>query len=473
MDQDTNKILIVDSEEMVLDTIETFYPDDEAELFIASSLSEALKITSEKHPSVIVTSTNLPDAQGNELIDKLINSEGNPEIVLTSTLDDFKDVLADYGNKVSDVVFKPIDMDILETIISRARKNIEIKKTAANSKNSTSIQQEENASLKNSLLEIKTKAQASEKENTELKEQLKKLEEKSKETENSSNIQQSEASKEINELKETKEKLSKTLDQNKENQATFLNIITSAVNAIRTAKIKKSINDIFAVFEENIKKIPNVSGAKIAVIDPNDTSKINTYTSKIKAGEICIKSGEKTEIPFCFGTSTAVIKILGDIDTSIYNPLLHVFREGLILSLNSFASKESFAAQLEAEKKQITNVKTIFGNVQMYINKSDADSKVKAVKEELNSTFESILTICFDAQDAVAKAENKDDPAITEIQEHLGKITNEKAQGFDIFIQKIAHITEVLTNIKLGMAGKRMQEISGDQFLFSEKRKQA
>lgn len=473
MDASTNKILIIDSEEMVLDTIETFYPDDEAELFIASSLEDALKITAEHSPSVIVTSTELPDAEGHTLVDRLLAIITNPEIILTSTLDDFKDILAEYGNKVSDVVFKPIDMDILETIIARARKNIEIKKSAASSKDVTGKQEEENASLKNSLLEQKTKAQNFEKENGELKDKIASLEQKNKETENSTNQQQDEASKEINTLKESREKLNESLETHKKEQKEFLNIVTSAVNAVRTAKIKQSAADIFAAFEENLKKIPGVTGVKIAQIDPADTAKINAYLAKIKAGEICTKVGEKTEIPFCYGTSTAVIRILGEIDTAAYNPLLHVFREGLILSLNSIASKEIFAAQLETEKKQTTNVKTIFGNVQMYINKSDADSKVKAVKDELNKTFEDVLNICFDATDALAKIENQDDVSLTEAKQHLSKITDEKAQGFDIFIQKIAHISEVLANIKLGMSGKRVQAVSGDQFLFAEERKQA
>lgn len=473
MDTNTNKILIVDSEEMVLDTIETFYPDDEAELFISSSLTDALKIAAEKQPAVIVSSTALPDAEGHDLVDKLIALPTKPEIILTSTLDSFKDILAEYGNKVSDVVFKPIDMDILETMIARARTNIEIKNTANSSKDATGKQQEENAILENSLLEIKTKAQTFEKENIELKETIERLTQKTKETESSSSQQQDAASQEINSLKEEKEKLTQSLDKNKQNQKDFTSTITAAVNAVRSAKAKKSATDIFVAFEENIKKIPNVSGVKISQLDPSDTAKINAYIAKIKAGEICIKTGEKTEIPFCFGTTTAVIKILGDIDISLYTPLLHVFREELILSLNSIAASEIFAAQLETEKKQTSNVKTIFGNVQMYLNKADADSKVMAVKEELNKTFEDILNICFDVSDALGKIENQDDASLATAKQHIAKITDEKAQGFDIFIQKIAHVSEVLANIKLGMSGKRMQSISGDQFLFSDARKQA
>ena len=51
------------------------------------------------------------------------------------------------------------------------------------------------------------------------------------------------------------------------------------------------------------------------------------------------------------------------------------------------------------------------------------------------------------------------------------KIISEKSQNFDILNQKIAQVIDLVNNIQTGLEGKRMQQVSGDQFLFSKDRK--
>jgi len=458
------KVLILDNEEMVLETIEMFFPSETITLFTASSLEQALSTIETEKPSAIVSNVTIKEASGKDLIDKIKEKDPEIEIVLMSDVDIFKDTLAKYGKEISDTVYKPIDMDILETIIERALDRYASKKELLKIQEETGALKDENNNLNTNMIELTSKVEEAEKDNQELKEQILDYEQKvfaSSESEG----KQSEA------LSNQLTSLQKHIENEKQVNNAKMHLVVSIINALRKAPELTTLEEIFSLFEKAIANGLKVNNVKIANIPQTNAKKYTELEDLLKNNKLFLQAGNTLEIPFKIGPLICSIQIVGTIDINNYSQLIYLVKDLLaLLSFNNLTS-DKYLKQLEKEKNNSRVVSSILANIQMYIKKSEAKEKIANTKDDLTQTANDILNLIFSAQGTLNQISGADPEKVQEINDSLNKIISDKAQSFDIISQKLAQVTELVNNIQIGLSGKRMQQISGDQYLFSKDRK--
>jgi len=454
-----NKILILDNEELVLETIEMFYPSDDITLFTSSSLEDALKILEAEKPEVVVTNIILQDCQEQELIDKLKSHRPGIEVVIMSDLDKFKDTLADFGESISDVIYKPIDMDILEIIIKRAQTNFILNHNIKNTLNSSDELQDENNNLNTKILELNAEIETLQHDNKSLQDNLDKI--------SSNESSGSKLSKEDEKVKILEESLNK--EKNLSNSR--VNLIISMINAIRKATSKTGLNDILTIFAEAIAKGLKIQKVKALVINTSNTTKVRELSNALEDKILFLETVNGVEIPLQVGNYLCVIEINEKINVNDYTYMFHFIKDVINIISSVSILKSTHIKQLEKEKSNTSNIRTILANIQMYIKKTQAIEKIKHTKDDLIKMSNDILDLVFAAIDELEALTDIDKEKIKGVEEKLSIITDEKSQNFDFLSQKIAQVIELVSNIQLGLEGKRMNQVSGDKYLFSNDRK--
>ena len=452
--ENTSKILVLDNEEMVLETIEMFYPAEDITLFTASSLDKALKILTEEKPSVIVTYIKLRECTGKDLIDKLRSVSRDVEIVAMADLDQFKDVLAELGKDISDVVYKPIDMDILEIIIKRAQERFLIKTQMEKIQQDFTVVRDEANNLNSRIMDLQNQVDLYKSETSGMKEQLAAF--------------KNNASAEISGQTEI---FQKQLEDEKRQSVLQKNFGISLINAFRKSTGKTKITDMFSEFEECLQKVFNTRNCRISACEMNNFQKIQLYQDLLKNNKLYSETSEGIEIPLKISNNLYVIIFSERVEISPCIHLFYILKDMLeFLVMHSLIQKD-FSSQLEKEKGKSGTVCTILANIQMYFKKTDAIEKIKNTKEDLARTSNEILDLIFNSQDCLDKLDEGTKTKVDPVIKNLNKIISEKSQNFDIIVQKITQVIDLVNNIQSGLEGKRMQQASGDQFLFSKDRK--
>jgi len=453
-----NKVLILDNEELVLETIEMFYPSDDITLFTSSSLEDALKILEEEKPEVVVTNIILQDCQEQELIDKLKSHRSGIEVVVMSDLDKFKDTLADFGQEISDVVYKPIDMDILEIIIKRAQKHFTLNHSIQDSLISSNELQDENNNLNTQILELNSSIETLQSEKTSLQDNLNQIEA----DENSG----AKLSREDEKLKS----LENSLNKEKNLSNARVNLVISMINAIRKAATKTGLNDILNLFAEAIAKGLKISKVTAEVINTANTAKVKDLSNAVEDKILFLDTANGIEIPLQVGNYLCSIIINEEININDYTYMFHFIKDVINIVSSVSIMRATHAKQLEKEKGNSSNIRTILANIQMYIKKTQAIEKIQHTKDDLTKMSNDILDLVFSALDELGTLQDADKEKVKGVEAKLSIITDEKSQNFDFLSQKIAQVMELVSNIQLGLEGKRMNQVSGDQYLFSDAR---
>ncbi len=452
--ENIQKILVMDNEEMVLETIEMFYPSEDITLFTASSLEKGLKILSDEKPAVLVTNIKLRESTGRELIEKIHSISKNVEIVAMADLDQFKDVLAEFGKDISDVVYKPIDMDILEIIIKRAQERFLLKTQMEKIQQDFSAAKDESNNLNSQIMNLQNQADLYQRETSEVKEQLAAF--------------KNNASAEISGQTEI---FQKQLEEEKKQSALQKSLGISLIAAFRKSSGKTKLPDIFSEFEECLQKTFNTRNCKIEPCEMNNYEKVQIYQDILKNNKLQGEISGRLEIPFKISNSLYVIAFLDKVDISPCVHLFYILKDMLEFLAQHLLVQKEYSAQIEKEKAKSGTVCTILANIQMYLKKSEAVDKIKNTKENLSKTSGDILDLIFNSQDCLDKQDTGTKTKIDPVIQNLNKIISEKSQNFDIISQKLSQVIDLVNNIQAGLEGKRMQQVSGDQFLFSKDRK--
>jgi len=114
--KDTPVLLIVDDDSLTLEMLSLSLADANFKVYTAESISEALKIASRNHISLVVTDIGLPDGSGIDLINRLTEYNVFKAIALTGYSPDRKMREAGFHACLT----KPIDIDYLLRAIDAA-----------------------------------------------------------------------------------------------------------------------------------------------------------------------------------------------------------------------------------------------------------------------------------------------------------------------------------------------------------------
>lgn len=122
-------LLLIDDENIWLDTMKTVLKNESFEVLTADSATEALSKLQKTKPDLILSDVRMPDMNGFELYDKIKHNPklSNIPFVFMSSLDDYdaKKVAKTLG--AADYIEKPFDVDQVKYIVSNLLQKYENK----------------------------------------------------------------------------------------------------------------------------------------------------------------------------------------------------------------------------------------------------------------------------------------------------------------------------------------------------------
>ena len=123
----TDTILLVDDEEGIRKVLGLSLADQGYKVFSAGSGSEALKTFDEVSPPIVLTDIKMPDMDGITLLQKIKQRNANTEVIIFTGQGDMDLAIQSLKHDATDFVTKPIDDDILQIALRRARERISMR----------------------------------------------------------------------------------------------------------------------------------------------------------------------------------------------------------------------------------------------------------------------------------------------------------------------------------------------------------
>ena len=116
------KILIIDDEQSLLESLEMFLSEKGYMVSCAKSASEGLEINNTFHPDVIILDVRLPDKNGLEILEELQQKYKVKNVIIITAFHDMDTTIKAMKLGAIEYIPKPIDIEELEQAVERACK---------------------------------------------------------------------------------------------------------------------------------------------------------------------------------------------------------------------------------------------------------------------------------------------------------------------------------------------------------------
>jgi DNA-binding NtrC family response regulator len=113
------KILIIDDEHMVCETLQDILQEDGYQVRIALNALSGLAEIERETPDLIISDLKLPDLSGLELLKRVKHKRPNLEIIIMTGLGEAETYLEAKEEGAFDYIIKPINIPILRLMISK------------------------------------------------------------------------------------------------------------------------------------------------------------------------------------------------------------------------------------------------------------------------------------------------------------------------------------------------------------------
>ncbi len=115
-----NKILIIDNDKSVRDTITLFLSGIGFKIFPAGNGEEGLEIFNRTHPELVICDLRLPQMDGFDVLKNLSEYDPAVPVIITTAYSDTRSTIKAIQLGAYDYVEKPLDLELLTVIIKRA-----------------------------------------------------------------------------------------------------------------------------------------------------------------------------------------------------------------------------------------------------------------------------------------------------------------------------------------------------------------
>jgi len=116
-----DKILLVDDEEGVRRVLHISLADAGYRVFEAADGSEALEIFKKENPSIVLTDIKMPGMDGVDLLRRIKHENPEVEVIMITGHGDMDLAIRSLKHDASDFITKPINDDILNNAVNKAR----------------------------------------------------------------------------------------------------------------------------------------------------------------------------------------------------------------------------------------------------------------------------------------------------------------------------------------------------------------
>ncbi len=109
MADSTAKIIIVDDEELLRESLKDFLEDLDYLVNTAGSIKETIEIVENNKPDLIVVDMNLPDGNGGELIRKIADKYSEIKYIIHTGENPYiiSEFLSEIGITAENIIYKP------------------------------------------------------------------------------------------------------------------------------------------------------------------------------------------------------------------------------------------------------------------------------------------------------------------------------------------------------------------------------
>ncbi|OGP61192.1 MAG: histidine kinase [Deltaproteobacteria bacterium RBG_13_49_15] len=118
------RILLVDDEEGIRTVLRISLSDRGYEVFTAENGEQALDIFREKSPSIVLTDIKMPGMDGLQLLEVIKRESPDTEVIMITGHGDMDLAIKSLKHQATDFITKPINDDILEIALNRARERM-------------------------------------------------------------------------------------------------------------------------------------------------------------------------------------------------------------------------------------------------------------------------------------------------------------------------------------------------------------
>lgn len=115
-----SKILVIDDEESFRETIRLYFKDRSCNLITASSGEEGIYLFEKERPDVVITDLKMPKLNGMDVLRHLKSIDHTVPIIMLTAYDDVHYTIEAIQMGAYDFVSKPIDVDVLNSLVNRA-----------------------------------------------------------------------------------------------------------------------------------------------------------------------------------------------------------------------------------------------------------------------------------------------------------------------------------------------------------------
>ncbi len=114
------KILIVDDERSILETLEMFLSEKGHQTFKADTGARGFALFCAHKPEIVILDIRLPDSNGLDILDQILARESLTKVIMITAFQDMETTIQAMKRGASDYIHKPLDADAVEKAITRA-----------------------------------------------------------------------------------------------------------------------------------------------------------------------------------------------------------------------------------------------------------------------------------------------------------------------------------------------------------------
>ena len=121
------EILVVDDELVIREALQGWLRKSGYQVFTAENGEEALSMLQEKRPKIVLADIRMPGMDGIELLQRIKKVSPDTQVIMISAYGDMELAVKSLQFEAADFVTKPIDDEVLDVALQRARERISLK----------------------------------------------------------------------------------------------------------------------------------------------------------------------------------------------------------------------------------------------------------------------------------------------------------------------------------------------------------
>ncbi|HKL01847.1 MAG TPA: sigma-54 dependent transcriptional regulator [Desulfotignum sp.] len=120
------KILVIDDERSILETLGMFFEEKGLTVMAADTGTEGMALFHRERPQVVILDIRLPDISGLDILRSMVQTSLPVKVIMITAFQDMETTILAMKTGAFDYIHKPLDIDQVEQSVERAARIIEI-----------------------------------------------------------------------------------------------------------------------------------------------------------------------------------------------------------------------------------------------------------------------------------------------------------------------------------------------------------